>query len=90
MARVNNNRLLFEQWQVGSGEWAVASGQWQVGSGEWAVASGQWQVGSGEWQMMVSIAKTPLQWATAVGHCSGPLQWQKEKTVIIYFSRQEF
>ena len=64
------------QWGVDSGEWTVGSGQWGVGSGEWGVASGQWRVGSGEWQMMVSIVKTPLQWATTVGHCSGKMKSQ--------------
>ena len=60
--------------------WGVGSGQWGVGSGEWGVASGQWRVANDGF-----YSKNP----TAVGHYSGPLQWQNEKPVIIYFN-QEF
>ena len=73
----------FPHWRPGTGgtalpcgKWAVGSGQWGVGSGKWGVGSGEWRVGSGEWQMMVSIVKTPLQWATTVGHCSGKMKSQ--------------
>jgi hypothetical protein len=41
-------------WQLGCGNWDVATGMWQLGCGNWDVATGMWQLGCGNWDVLAT------------------------------------